>query len=181
MNQTPALRLEPFVETDVGVLLGWMSDERFHFQWTGPGFAYPLDAVRMKAHVLYSRRLTSTSKIYKGLDPGGRMIAYGEIAAINPLGPSATLARLLVGPPEARGQGYGTALVENLTRIAFEELSLHRLDLRVFDFNGTAIRCYEKAGFQKEGLMRQACRVGQEHWNACIMSLLAPEWRARRG
>jgi hypothetical protein len=38
-----------------------------------------------------------------------------------------------------------------LVRLAFDDLSLHRLSLSVFDFNGAAISCYERVGFVKEG------------------------------
>jgi RimJ/RimL family protein N-acetyltransferase len=64
-----------------------------------------------------------------------------------------------------------------LLRVAFEELSLHRVALNVFDFNQAAIRCYQRAGFLIEGVSRQTCRVGNDYWDACVMSILEHEYR----
>ena len=56
---------------------------------------------------------------------------------------------------------------------------LHRIDLRVFDFNQAAIAAYERVGFKKEGLLRDACKVGEAYWSAWVMSMLEDEWRDR--
>jgi RimJ/RimL family protein N-acetyltransferase len=55
--------------------------------------------------------------------------------------------------------------------------------VRLFDFNEAAIRCYEKCGFVKERLLRDARRVGNEYWSLYIMSILETEWgrSGRRG
>jgi RimJ/RimL family protein N-acetyltransferase len=50
----------------------------------------------------------------------------------------------------------------------------------VFDFNRGAIRCYERAGFRIEGLMREKFRMGDAYWNCCVMSQLRSDWDARR-
>jgi RimJ/RimL family protein N-acetyltransferase len=49
-----------------------------------------------------------------------------------------------------------------------------------FDFNRAAVACYGRAGFIREGLLRDARRLGDAYWNVIVMSLLAPEWRSRR-
>lgn len=68
-------------------------------------------------------------------------------------------------------------MVRKIVEIGFEQLGLHRIELVVFDFNEAAIRCYEKCGFVKEGLLRDARRVGNEYWSLYIMSILESEWR----
>jgi len=54
---------------------------------------------------------------------------------------------------------------------------LHRIDLVVFDFNQAAIACYEKAGFVREGHIREARRMGDGYWSLYLMSMLEDEWR----
>jgi RimJ/RimL family protein N-acetyltransferase len=54
---------------------------------------------------------------------------------------------------------------------------LHRISLGVFDFNERAIRCYEKVGFSREGLLRDARRFKDYYWNLIEMSMLEHEWR----
>lgn len=52
------------------------------------------------------------------------------------------------------GMGLGTEATRMVLRYAFEVLKLHRVDLRVLEYNRRAIRCYEKCGFVKEGVER---------------------------
>ncbi|NLL43406.1 MAG: GNAT family N-acetyltransferase [Firmicutes bacterium] len=56
---------------------------------------------------------------------------------------------------EMRGQGYGTDAVITLLRKAFLNMNLSRVYLRVQADNKAALRCYEKAGFKKEGRLHR--------------------------
>lgn len=49
--------------------------------------------------------------------------------------------------------GYGTDAVRVFVKYCFEHLNLHKIYLQVFESNGRAIRCYEKVGFRKEGIL----------------------------
>ncbi|NLY30057.1 MAG: GNAT family N-acetyltransferase [Firmicutes bacterium] len=59
--------------------------------------------------------------------------------------------RIRIGEGDYRGKGYGVESVTTLLRYAFGEMGLSRIYLRVASTNRAAIRCYEKAGFRKEG------------------------------
>ena len=71
-------------------------------------------------------------------------------------------------------------MVNAALEIAFVELGLHRVDLRVFDFNTPAVRCYQKAGFQIEGHLRDFRKVGEVYWSSYLMAVLAPDWLQTR-
>ena len=75
---------------------------------------------------------------------------WGKLIEINK---SARVGKVLVGDKNVRGKGIGKQLIKKILKIAFDELQLHRVSLGVFDFNLSAIACYEKAGFIKEGLL----------------------------
>lgn len=71
---------------------------------------------------------------------------------------------ILIGEKSVRGKGYGADAVETLCRFGFEEMGLHKITARVFDFNTAALRCYEKCGFVREGVLRQEYfREGKFH------------------
>jgi len=79
-------------------------------------------------------------------------------------------ARYAIGifDPACWGQGYGTEATRLVLRYAFEELKLHRVDLRVLEFNHRAIACYEKCGFVREGIEREGSRIGFDSKRLCV-------------
>jgi RimJ/RimL family protein N-acetyltransferase len=58
--------------------------------------------------------------------------------------------------PAARGRGTAVRAVELLTRWAFDELSLERLQLRIDVANLASERVAERAGYRREGVLRNA-------------------------
>jgi RimJ/RimL family protein N-acetyltransferase len=67
-----------------------------------------------------------------------------------------------------------------MLRHAFGTLALHRVALAVFEFNERAIRSYRRCGFVVEGRAREAIWREGRWWDELTMSILEPEWRARR-
>ena len=61
-----------------------------------------------------------------------------------------------IGDPALRGQGYGREALDLLLGYAFHELGLYRVGLTVLDYNTAAIRAYERVGFVREGVQREA-------------------------
>lgn len=80
-----------------------------------------------------------------------------------------------------RGKGIGTWVVETTRDFAFEELKLHRLELDVFSFNPRAERVYHKAGFKREGVLRDAILDGDNYADDILMSILEDEWKKIKG
>jgi diamine N-acetyltransferase len=85
---------------------------------------------------------------------------------------------IVIGDRAYWSQGYGTDAVRTLLDLAFREMNLHRVFLRVDVDNARGIRCYEKAGFQREGTSRDATfREGVYH-DQYVMSILESEFEA---
>jgi len=61
--------------------------------------------------------------------------------------------RILLG--ESRGSGYGSTAISMLASQSLTKNGLNRLYAYVLDFNPPAVRAFEKAGFVKEGLLKQ--------------------------
>jgi len=70
-------------------------------------------------------------------------------------------------------------MVSEALRAGFAELGLRRIDLQVYGFNASAIRCYEGLGFSKEGCLRQYVKNGDELWDLVWMGMLREEWKSR--
>ena len=63
---------------------------------------------------------------------------------------------IFMGEKSFWNQGYGTEATRLMLKHAFETLNLNRIFLHVYETNPRAIRAYEKVGFVKEGLLRDA-------------------------
>jgi aminoglycoside 6'-N-acetyltransferase len=60
--------------------------------------------------------------------------------------------------PERHDRGLGTQAMRAVTRMLIEERGHHRITLGTSPENARAIRCYEKVGFRRVGVLRKASR-----------------------
>ena len=103
-------------------------------------------------------------------DETGKTIGTCQLTNINWVHRSAELQIRIA--PGAQGRGLGTLAIEQLCEFGFRDLGLHRINLHVWATNHRAIRVYEKAGFQREGLLREAAFVDGRFEDVIVMSLV---------
>jgi len=85
---------------------------------------------------------------------------------------------IVIGEKAYWDQGYGTDAIRTLLGLAFREMNLHRVFLRVDDDNARGIRCYEKIGFRREGTLREVEFKEGEYHDQYMMSILESEFEA---
>ncbi len=83
---------------------------------------------------------------------------------------------LLIGQT---GQGYGPEVAGLVLDYAFGPLALNRVWVQVDERNTRGIRAYQKAGFRREGLLRESRYVDGRYHNTLLLAVLRGEWRAR--
>lgn len=83
---------------------------------------------------------------------------------------------IMIGVKTYWNQGYGTEAVRLLVRHGFDTLNLNRIFLHVFENNPRAIRAYEKAGFVREGRLRQAEFTDGKYIDILVMSILKDDY-----
>jgi len=173
------IALKPLEISDFDQLAKWIPSKRFHVQWCGTIFRFPLGETQLQKYLEKCGGVPPRRLAFKAVDAGNNMVGQINFHIVNVEHGYAHLGPILVGDPALRGKGIGSEMICKMQEIAFKELNLHRIDLYVFDFNTSAISCYEKMGFVKEGLLRDTTRVEDEYWSPYLMSILASEWRAR--
>lgn len=173
------IKLAFFDRSDMKQLIEWSGDEAFLLQWAGPVFTYPLTEEQVIKYMKGSNDIDRSDKlIYKAIDLNtGIIVGHISLGAIDRVNRSARVGKVLVGSSSDRGKGMGQAMMKAVLKIGFEDLRLHRISLGVFDFNEQAIRSYEKVGFTREGLLRDARKYKECYWNLVEMSILEDEWR----
>lgn len=68
--------------------------------------------------------------------------------------------------------GYGTDAVRTFVEYCFCHLNLHKIYLHVYEYNAKAIRCYEKAGFKREGVLLEHHFENRKYENVIVMGIL---------
>lgn len=81
---------------------------------------------------------------------------------------------IFIGEGSARGKGIGTAAAKLMLSYCFQEEKLHRVYLRVLASNVCAIRSYEKAGFAREGYLKEDVRIGGKYRDIVWMGAVNP-------
>jgi RimJ/RimL family protein N-acetyltransferase len=77
--------------------------------------------------------------------------------------------------PEARGRGVATEALRMICRWAVDDLHLGRLELAADPENHASQRVAEKAGFQREGIMRSALEYRDGSRRDSVFFSLLPE------
>lgn len=83
-----------------------------------------------------------------------------------------------IGAKDCWNKGCGTEAARLMIKYAFETLGLNRVYLRVYDYNPRAIRAYEKAGYKREGLLRQDHYHAGKFWDVWLMGILRSDYDA---
>lgn len=175
------VKLEYFGKEDFKQLIEWMNSEHLLTNWAGSLFKYPLTDESLDWYIENTNELNkSDAYIYKAVDTrNGKTVGHISLGGVSEKNKAARISRVLVGNTAERGQGYCKAMVNAVLKIGFEELALHRISLGVYDFNTSAIRCYENCGFVKEGVMRDVLKYDNDtYWSLIEMGILENEWRA---
>lgn len=107
-------------------------------------------------HFLANRREAGEICHFVGLE-AQRLIGFYFIKSIDIQQGKAEIGYFT--EPGHQGKGIATAAVQVLLDYCWDELKLNKVYLRVAPENRSSIRVAEKAGFQREGLLRQDFRT----------------------
>ncbi len=172
------IELHYFDRSHIPTLMSWIDTPEFLLQWAGPTFRFPLTEQQIEKYIENANKDTSTLFVYSVVfKETGDVIGHIALSNIDREQKSARVGKVIIGDSRFRGKGIGYLMIREVLKIAFEKLNLHRVSLGVFDFNTSAIACYEKAGFKREGLLRDCRKIGDQYWSLWEMSILAPEWQ----
>lgn len=74
------------------------------------------------------------------------------------------------------GKGIMIKCCRALTGYAFDELHLNRVVIRCATENVKSRAIPERLGYTREGVLRQACKVGDDFLDLVVYSMLGHEW-----
>lgn len=104
-----------------------------------------------------------------------KLVGMAFLKDINLIHRTAEFA-IFIGDSNAAGKGYAREATQLLLAIAFNELNLNRIYLKVQQDNINAKKLYEKCGFTTEGTLRQAVYKNGRYVDEQLMSILKQEY-----
>jgi RimJ/RimL family protein N-acetyltransferase len=166
MSQS-CLTLRPAALADIGVV---MAIER------SPDYERYVGRSEEEEH---RAMLSSSSHAYRlGVGEHGAVEAFAVLRGLGDPHLNLYLKRIAVARP---GQGVGTAFLGLVLDEAFGPIGAERFHLDCFADNVRAQRSYEKLGFTRDGVLRQAYRRADgRRTDLVMMAILKSEWEARR-
>ena len=81
---------------------------------------------------------------------------------------------------QARGRGLGTRALRLFAEWAFDEHSLERLEVLVHPDNAASLAMAERAGFQREGVLRSHAVIRGQRVDMVMLALLRSDYRKSR-
>lgn len=173
------LKLLPQTTDDIAILLSWVKSEKELRQWAGPViFSWPLSREQLSKYLARMGGESPEVYIYKAIVEDNTMVGHIEFDKIDHHNKTAVLSRVIINPV-LRGKGLGHEIVQSSLAMAFNNLKLNQVTLRVYDFNTSAIACYKAAGFSMVSSIQDPNKNSIESWDTQIMSLSSLEFQAK--
>jgi RimJ/RimL family protein N-acetyltransferase len=161
--------------SDSGLLHRWLNDPELMTFWGDPASTISLAEIqrRIEEWLADEGRLGWPVCLLAELIDG-EAVGMIVLSQFEPRIASAELS-LMIGERERWGEGLGTDILSTVVDVAFQQWALRRLTLRVEAFNDRAIRLYERCGFRREGVLRDASFFDGEYHDLWLYSLLATD------
>jgi len=137
--------------------------------------AFPSDAGTVAKEIEASRASATDIEFAVIETESGRHVGVAGIHGLNWVARHCEF-RILMGERDVWGQGYGTEATQLMVVYAFEVLNMAKVWLGVVKDNAGAVRCYEKAGFVREGELRNEVYRNSRYYDVIRMSILRDEY-----
>lgn len=134
------IQLLQLEESDIDIILDWHLSERDLCQFAGPIFQFPLTYSQFDTYLKLPNQ-----KVCKVVDESMTLVGLCEFNFNYSI---PRLSRIIIGEKSSRGKGMGKLIIQKMLHILFEDPTINKVDLNVFDWNLGAIKCYQKVGFK---------------------------------
>lgn len=168
------IALTPFLQKDFDRLIHWIDSKELMITIAGNVWSYPLTVEQLQRYVDNPK-----SQSFNIIEPV-QEIVLGHAEIIINDDSTCKIDKLFIDP-SFRGQGICTSTINELLAYAFENLTVHMVELNVFDWNKAGIRCYERSGFKFNHEKTQVFPVDDKTWTAVNMTIAREQFLSNNG
>lgn len=172
---TTRLRLRPFTDTDADPLFAMHSKAVVMRYWDSPVWTEPDRAKRFIAICRKTEDEGTGVRVVIERASDGAFVGWCGLFEWDPDYRSASLGYCL--DDAMWGHGYATETARALLQWGFDTMDLNRVQAEADTRNPASARVLEKAGFVREGTLRENCVVNGEVSDSWIYGLIRREWQ----
>ncbi len=171
------VNLRPLEKSDAAVVAKWVNDPLVtRTMFTGQR---PQNLAQVE-EALMRQVSASENVIFMMTDKkSGQPIGLTGLYDIHPTARKAEF-RIIIGEERFWGKGYGTEAARLMLSYGFDRLNLNRIWLGVTADNVAGVRAYEKAGFAREGILRNDLYRNGRYYDSIRMAVLREEYYCGR-
>ncbi len=172
MINSELIFLRPSSLSDAYLRYNWFIDPEFNLLYLGKSLPVPYRQVEEEillatypaistgllelAITVKAENLYVGNTFFRKIDWQNRSAEYG----------------IFIGDKSCWGKKIGSEVTRLMLKYGFSELGLRRIWLTVLAYNERAIKCFEKCGFQTEGILRSAIFSGGKFNDVILMSII---------
>lgn len=176
----PTAKLRPLELSDLDGIMAWVNEPEI----VG-NFQHFNRIISREEEEQYLERLlaSETDRVYAIETESGEYLGNIGLHQIHWPSRNARFA-IIIGRKEEWGKGYAQNAIEQLLKIAFEEMKLHKVWGLVFQENIKAQHVYvDKCGFKVEGVLREEYLHQRVYHNMLRIAMLENEYseKSERG
>ncbi len=162
-------KLREIERKDIKTINLWRNDENIIASLGAP-YRFINQEVDERWFDNYMQNRTNSIRCAIVDDKNNEIIGLISLMEIDYINRSAKL-HIMIGT-EGQGKGAGTFAIKKIIEHAFNNYGLHRIELDVLSDNKRAMHVYEKCGFIREGVRRQAVYKDSEYKDMFIYSII---------
>ena len=166
-------KLLPIDDVEVDLLKKWQND--INVKYPLMGFRFPIQKKSVEDWLERVRKGNGVNRVVYGIFVNANAVGMVSLHDIDYINRNAMFG-IYVVEKQHNNKGIGTNATILALDFAFNAMGLSRVGLEVLQTNKNAIHLYEKVGFIKEGVKRNAFFFDGEFVDVEIMSILKTEF-----
>ena len=173
---TSSLVARPAVPADAEALADFVQRNREHLRRYLPAVAALASLEEARSHLAGVADRAGRGEVLEWyLFADGVLCGAARLNKIEMVNRKVSISYLLGA--DSQGRGFATLTVRALLRYCFEELGMNRVELTCATDNLRSVRVAERAGFVREGVLRQAEWLDGSFVDHYVYGLLHSEFR----
>ncbi|MBU1319900.1 MAG: GNAT family N-acetyltransferase [candidate division Zixibacteria bacterium] len=162
------IQLEPLTRDNFPIIRDWIDPHVFHI------FRAPVDDTQLEKLLSKESGGVLAEIGMRAVDPETHNIVGLLHSVLDWQNDCAHIQQIVVDPVR-RGKGYGSAILADFLQLCFDGHKLHRVQIFTEENNKAAMACYEKVGFQIDGLLRDRVKTEVGYLGTYVFSILSSE------